>query len=113
MSPGEARKLLGGYSAGTLTPEERKALFEAALEDSELFELLMEEQPLLDVLTDPAMRTELLEALDAREKGWFARFWNNVLKPAPVALAGSVAVAALAFFVVYRFDHTEIHQPEL
>lgn len=113
MTPGEARKLLGGYSAGTLTPEERKALFEAALEDSELFELLMEEQPLLDVLTDPAMRTELLEALDAHEKGWFRRFWNNILKPAPVALAGSVAVAALAFFVVYRFDHTEIRQPEL
>lgn len=113
MSPGEARKLLGGYSAGTLTPEERKALFEAALEDSELFELLMEEQPLLEVLTDPAMRAELLGALDSHEKGWLARFWNNVLKPVPVALAGSVAVAALAFFVVYRFDHTEIRQPEL
>jgi len=79
VSSGEARKLLGGYSAGTLTPEERKALFEAALEDSELFELLMEEQPLLELLTDPAMRAELLGALDSHEKGWFARFWYNIL----------------------------------
>jgi hypothetical protein len=60
----DIRKLLGGYATGTLTAEERQALFEAALDDQELFDALAKEQPLRDLLEDPAARAHLLAALD-------------------------------------------------
>src|SRR5689334_2135226 len=64
MNPAEARKLLGGYASGILTPEEQKALFEAALEDQELFEALAEEQALREVLAAPGAKEQLLHALE-------------------------------------------------
>ena len=60
----DIRKLLGGYATGTLTAEERQALFEAALDDQELFDALAKEQPLRELLEDPAARARLLAALD-------------------------------------------------
>ena len=66
MKPGDAEKLLGGYAAGTLTPEERQALFSAALEDQQLYDALVREEPLREVLADPAARAELLDALGIR-----------------------------------------------
>jgi hypothetical protein len=54
MTRDDIRKLLGGYSTGTLTPEEERALFAAALEDQELFDALAKEQALRDLLRDPA-----------------------------------------------------------
>src|ERR1019366_6497011 len=65
MSPEDIKKLLGGYATGTLTAEERQALFAAALEDQELFDALAREQSLRDLLRDPAARAQLLAALDA------------------------------------------------
>jgi hypothetical protein len=64
MKREDIRKLLGGYATGTLTAEERQALFEAALDDQELFDALTKEQPLRDLLEDPAARARLLAALD-------------------------------------------------
>ena len=43
MTP-DLHKLLGGYAAGTLTPEERRALFDAALADQALFDALADEE---------------------------------------------------------------------
>ncbi len=40
MTQDEIRRLLGGYATNTLTDGERTALFEAALEDQELFDAL-------------------------------------------------------------------------
>ena len=37
MKREDIEKLLGGYATGTLTGEERQALFEAALTDQALF----------------------------------------------------------------------------
>ena len=48
MSRDEVRKLLGGYATSTLTQAEQEALFAAALEDQELFEALVKEQPVRD-----------------------------------------------------------------
>ena len=64
MTPEDARKLLGGYATGTLTDAEREALFAAALEDQELFDALAADEPLREVLQDPAARARLLGALD-------------------------------------------------
>src|ERR1017187_7593148 len=40
MSREEIQKLLGGYATDTLSEAERRALFEAAIEDQELFDAL-------------------------------------------------------------------------
>ncbi len=42
MTQDEIRKLLGGYATNALTADERRILFEAALEDQELFNALRE-----------------------------------------------------------------------
>jgi hypothetical protein len=68
MSSDEIRQLLGGYATGTLTDEERRLLFEAALKDQELFESLADEEALRDVLSDPICRDELMEALEEAEE---------------------------------------------
>src|SRR5258705_7196787 len=94
MSGDEIRKLLGGYATGTLTQAEQEALFAAALEDQELFEDLVREQPVRDLLRDPAAKAELLAALDSGEKrAWWK--WRPLI--AGVAMAGMAAVAVVAW----------------
>ena len=46
MSP-ETERLLGGYATNTLTADERKLLYQAALEDQDLFDELAREQALI------------------------------------------------------------------
>src|ERR1039458_7309245 len=65
MSREEIQKLLGGYATDTLSEAERRALFEAAIEDQELFDALAKEQALRDVLHDPSARKTLILALAA------------------------------------------------
>ena len=90
MRPEDAKKLLGGYATGTLTEAEQEALFAAALDDQELFDALAQEQSLRETLRDPAVKAELLAALDDRPRQW----WN--WRPAAVlAVAGLAAVAVL------------------
>jgi hypothetical protein len=67
MSLEEIRKLIGGYAPGTLTPDERRALMEAALVDQELFDELARDQVLKGLLDDPFARGQLLGKL--RERG--------------------------------------------
>lgn len=95
MTREEARKLLGGYAAGALTPAEQSALFEAALPDQELFDELAREQPLKEALDDPRLRAEVLGALTAERRPRWT--WA-------VAGAGALAVAAIAFVFVANID---------
>lgn len=93
MSGEEIRKLVGGYATGTLTPEEREALFRAALEDQELFDTLAREQALHDLLGDSSAKAQVLAALDEPTPRWSLRMlW---LRPAAVALA-MAGIATLA-----------------
>ena len=64
MPEKDLEKLLGGYATGTLTEEERKALFEAALHDQGLFNALADEQALKELLDDPVSRRRLLDMLE-------------------------------------------------
>jgi hypothetical protein len=85
----DIRRLLGGYATGSLTDSERAALFEAALDDQELFEELAREQALKDLLDQPGAKQRLISAL----------------KPAPVAswkrkLIWSAATALIAAGIV-------------
>jgi hypothetical protein len=95
MNREEVRKLLGGYATGTLTQAEQEALFAAALEDQELFDALAAEQPVRDLLRDPAVKAGLLAALDdgpAKQPWWR---WRPLI--AGVAVAGIAAVAVVAW----------------
>jgi hypothetical protein len=63
VTPEDARKLIGGYATGNLADEERKALFAAALSEQELFDELVKEQALKELLDDPLSRQRLLDEL--------------------------------------------------
>ena len=95
MSKEEIRKLLGGYATNTLSQSERSALFEAALDDQELFNALQEEQALQALLQNPGARAEVRQALENRSSDragrmrWWA--WGGAL--------GAVAAAAVLLLV--------------
>ena len=95
-------KLLGGYATNTLTDEERSLLFEAALNDQQLFNALADEQALRELLDDPSARAELLRSLQdgtasplERFKAWFAR-------PAGWMYAGGLVAASVIIAVAIR-----------
>jgi hypothetical protein len=92
MSRDDIQKLLGGYATGTLTPEERQALFDAALTDQELFDSLAREEALREVLSDPSARAHLLAALDDAPAPWYRQWW----RPMVVMAAALVVVAGVA-----------------
>jgi len=101
MSRDEAKKLLGGYATGTLTPGEEQALFAAALDDQELFDALAREQALRDLLSDSSARGQVLAALDDRPQSWWQRATQWMMRP---AVAG-VAAACLAVVIGYGVWH--------
>lgn len=105
MSREEIQKLLGGYATGTLGEAERRALFEAALEDQELFDALAKEQALRDVLQDPSARQQLIVALGPARKPLAARAWHWLRwlrQPAALAMAGSMAALLIVTGLVLR-----------
>ncbi len=95
MSREEIQKLLGGYATGTLTTAEQRALFEAALEDQELFDQLAHEQALHDLLREPSARAQVVEALERPRRGWVG--WTRAWWPA----AAAISVACAALLVVF------------
>ncbi len=90
MTPDEIRKLLGGYATNTLSADERKVLFDAALEDQELFNALANEDALREVLDDPVTREQARSALasrpDRRPTFWSKRWLLGVAVPAALAV---------------------------
>jgi hypothetical protein len=94
MTPDEARKLLGGYATGSLSEAERTALFEAALEDQELFDELAGEQMLKEVLDEPGARERVLTALEPprRHRLWL---WATAAASLAVALVIGIVVGTL------------------
>ncbi len=96
MKPEEVQKLLGGYATGTLTPEEQQALFQAALDDQELFDTLAKEQSLRDLLRDPAARAHVLAVIEERPSPWWRRENRRVLIG---AMAAACMAAATGIYV--------------
>jgi hypothetical protein len=95
MKNEEIHKLLGGYATNTLTESERRALFEAALEDQELFNALQDEQALKQLLADPASREAIQRALERplekQHSTWWSRRW---------LWGGMVSAAAAAVLII-------------
>ncbi|MDO9116887.1 MAG: hypothetical protein Q7U39_02925 [Nitrospira sp.] len=99
MAEHELEKLLGGFAADTLTPEERRQLFTAAMQDQQLFNALADEQALKELLTDPAVRRRLLQSLNnttPAPAGGSASWLDWFRRPANLALAGGLATAVFA-----------------
>lgn len=90
MTQDEIRKLLGGYATNALSAEERRILFDAALEDQELFNALQNEDALRELLEDPVLRDQVRRALAAsppRKAEFSWRRWVlGVAIPAVVAV---------------------------
>lgn len=101
MTPDQIKQLLGGYATGTLTPEEQKALFDAALSDQAVFDELARDQSLKELLDEPAVRRELLAELEPKP-AWTTRLSSWLRWPYPVAAAGALAAAALSVVVLVR-----------
>jgi hypothetical protein len=100
VKPERIEELLGGYATNTLTPEERRWLMDAALQDQRLFDALMDEEALRETLTNPEARAELLREL--RREVAKASWWRS---PWPwTALA--TATAAIMMLVVYQQQRT-------
>lgn len=99
MSEHELEKLLGGFAADTLTAEEKRRLYAAALQDQQLFNALADEQALKELLADPAVRRRLLQALrntTSSATGSSLPWLTWFRRPANLALAGGFAAAVFA-----------------
>jgi hypothetical protein len=92
----EIQKLMSGYATGSLTENERKQLFEAALEDQDLFDQLAHEQALKELIDQPGARDRLIAALAPAGPSTAIGAWK---KPLAWGLAAmfvvSMSVAAL------------------
>src|SRR5271154_1644932 len=86
----DIRDLLGRYATGSLTAEEHKRLFDAALDDQELFEELAREDEMKELLAGPGVRDRLIHSLQPpkRRLPW-------VLALAPVAVLSAVLMVVL------------------
>ena len=90
MTQEEIRKLLGGYATDALSADERRVLFEAALEDQELFNALQNEDALRELLADPVSRAQVRKALEPSKSTrpefvWRRWIWGVAL-PAVIAV---------------------------
>jgi hypothetical protein len=111
MSEHELEKLLGGFAADTLTPEERQKLFTAALQDQQLFNALADEEALKELLTDPVVRRRLMQALQQTSTsgaGGSLSWLDWFRRPAGLAFAGGLAAAVFAIVL-----GTKIYQDSL
>lgn len=106
MTRDELRGLIGGYATGSLSEAERKILFEAALEDQELFDELAGEQALKAALEEPGAKQRLIVGLESKVRspkagsaklwwktGWA---WGAAAAAAVVVIAGIVLVHSTA-----------------
>ncbi len=78
-------RLLAAYATGGLSEEDRRKLFAAALEDQELFDQLMEEDSLRELIEMPGVRDHLIDAL--QEEPVPAAAKAVLAMPAPAARA--------------------------
>src|SRR5574341_43916 len=111
MSEHEMEQLLGGFAADTLTPEEKQALYTAALQDQQLFNALADEQALKELLADPAVRRRLLQVLNqpsASGAGGHLSWLDWFRRPAGLVFAGGLATAVFAVVL-----GTKIYQDSL
>jgi hypothetical protein len=113
MSEHDLEKLLGGFAADTLTPEEKKTLYTAALQDQQLFNALADEQAFKELLADPDVRRRLLASLEQKNAsgaGGSLSWLDWFRRPSGLAFAGGLAAAALAVVLGVRIYQDSLRQ---
>jgi hypothetical protein len=113
MSEHDLEKLLGGFAADTLTPEEKQTLYTAALQDQQLFNALADEQALKELLADPDVRRRLLASLEQKSvsgAGGSLSWLDWFRRPSGLAFAGGLAAAALAVVLGVRIYQDSLRQ---
>jgi len=113
MAEHDLEKLLGGFAADTLTPEEKQTLYTAALQDQQLFNALADEQALKELLSDPDVRRRLLASLKQKSASGFdgSLSWLDWFRrPAGIAFAGGLAAAALAVVLGVKIYQDSLRQ---
>ena len=113
MSEHDLEKLLGGFAADTLTPEERQTLYTAALQDQQLFNALADEQALKELLSDPDVRYRLLVSLEQKSvsgAGGSLSWLDWFRCPAGLAFAGGLTAAVLAVVLGLRIYQDSFRQ---
>ncbi len=102
-------QILGGYATNTLTEEEKRQLFQAALHDQPLFDLLADEEALKALLDDPEARQRILTSLQESgipqatvlsHRSWLKWF----RQPSSLAWAGSIAAMGLALIFGWEME---------
>jgi len=107
--PKSWEQILGGYATDTLTEEEKRQLFEAALHDQTLFDTLADEEALKALLADPEARQRILASLrtsgNVPEATTASRRWLSwVRQSSSLAWAGSIAAAGLALIFGWQMN---------
>lgn len=113
MPEHDLEKLLGGFAADTLTPEEKQTLYTASLQDQQLFNALADEQALKELLADPDVRRRLLASLEQKSAsgaGGSLSWLDWFRRPAGLAFAGGLAAAALAVVLGIRIYQDSLRQ---
>ncbi len=109
MTRDDLLKLLGGYATGTLTPDERNILYEAALDDQALFNALADEQALKEMLDDPECRARLLAAASTEAVFASAPKRTRPRWLIPLGIAASLLVIGSTILIVQRQpERTEV-----
>ena len=102
MTQDEIRKLLGGYATNALTANERQILFEAALEDQELFNALQNEDALRELLDDPVAREQVRTALNIPKRAKTRPHFGSRRWLLGVAIPAVAAVILIAIMNRYN-----------
>jgi len=102
-------QILGGYATNTLTEEEKRQLFEAALHDQMLFDALADEEGLKALLANPAARQRILASLQASGNSQEATTASSqrlswFRTPSSLAWAGSIAAMGLALIFGWQMN---------
>ncbi len=95
----DAKKLLGGYATGTLTEPERRDLLAAAMGHQAIFDALMDEEALRELLADPVAKAQLLAALVPAAAPKVLPFWRRT---GVLGAAASLLLASLAGLAYLR-----------
>lgn len=100
---------LGAYATGTLAPTEERSLYQAALDDQELFNALAHEEFLREALEDHEFRQSLKRRLhELNEPTASVRLLalvNGLFRPPALAVAGMVAI--VGFAILTRVPDTQ------
>ncbi len=104
MTPQDPHTLTTGHITGSLSKTHQQHLMKSALDDQDVFNELMEDEPLREAFADPVFRSRLAAKLRSKRAEEGLPFWEQVRRfvhqPWVFPVAGSVALSALLFFVI-------------